>query len=137
MRERELHACTLNSLSIGAAAPNHLKAVTAEEKTAICALLPNGYLREHYAGTESMEDLYARCKATRYPCVNWASFMSCIDGDLSTERLTHAQWRQKFLCADTDGDDCLDPTEFESLINAQGTIDSLAFAEPGTVDAVE
>ena len=41
------------------------------------------------------------------------------------------------MCADESQNDCLERTEFESLINQEGTIETLAFDTTGSVDAVE
>ena len=113
---RELHGCYLDHRAIGAAHPDHLGPTTAEQKEAICAVQPTGYITEFYAGTKTVDDLYASCKHAKLDCVSWGNFRNCIQSDESAARLTSNQWRAKFLCADSTPNDCLDRTEFESLI---------------------
>ena len=88
---RELHTCYLDHRPINADAtlPDHLGPTTVEEKNAICALQPTGYLRDFYAGTKTMDDLYADCKHAKLDCVSWGSFRSCIQSDVSAARLTN------------------------------------------------
>ena len=45
------------------------------------------------------------------------------------------QWKYKFLCADTDGDDCIDLSEFKDMLKvgfgeaSEATLDALAFTK--------
>ena len=134
---RELHACYMDHRAIGAARPDHLGPTTAEQKEAICAVQPTGYLTDFHAGTQTMDVLYASCKHAKLDCVSWGTFRNCIQSDESAARLTNKQWRAKFLCADANQNDCLDRTEFESLIGQEGRIESLAFDTTGAADPVE
>ena len=109
---RELHACYLDERIAGEDA----------DKAALCKLQPAIYYTDVAEETQTIAELFTAMggdPSDSDSCIRYGSWASYGDDDDHFHNLDRKDKRYKFVCVDTDKNDCLDLAELTTLLDVK------------------
>ena len=96
----------------------------ADDDETVCLLQPTGYFTDVELGT-TPEEQFITCQQeyggepenAGEGCLTYGELRKCVIADLDVAgRLSLKNWRYKFLCNDVNLNDCLESSEFASML---------------------